>query len=223
MAEKYGKQLVSVFGTGPCGDINHIDVSQPVGGKQVVTEKIGQELAEAINRALPAGQQRDAHLRIASKILYLPLQDFTDSERQWAHQDTSRLYPGRTFLNDMRRRKVLSLEQLRQREAVPPVVSGKPWLLPVEIQVFQLDAQTAIVTLPGEVFAELGLDLKKRSPFANTMVIELTNADIRYVPTQRAFAEGDYEPMNSRLVPGSGEKMVEEALLMLEGLTQEKG
>lgn len=222
LEEIFGKQLVSVFGIGPCGDINHIDVSQPAGAGKKLTEKIGSELAQAIKKALPAANQQDATLKIASRTLYLPLQNFTDTELQWAHHDTSQLYPERTFLSTMRRRKILSLEQMRRREAIPPSASGEPWLLPVEIHVFQLNTQTAIVTLPGEIFAELGLDLKKRSPFTNTMAIELANADIRYVPTRQAFAEGEYEAINSRLAPGSGEKMVEVALQLLHDITQAK-
>jgi neutral ceramidase len=114
-----------------------------------------------------------------------------------------------------RRSKILSIEQMRQREAVQPSVSGDPWRLPIEIHAFCLNEQTAIVTMPGEIFVELGLDLKKRSPFANTFVIEMANCNIYYVPTLRGFAQGDYEAMNSRLTPGSGERMVEEALQML--------
>lgn len=222
MGETFGNQLVSLFGAGPCGDVNHINVNQPAEvNREKLTEKIGTELAKGVTSVLPVKQQ-NAILKIASKTLYLPLQNFSDAELQWARNDTSQLYPERAFLSTMRRRKILSLEQMRRREAIPPSVSGEPWLLPVEIQVFQLNAQTAIVTLPGEVFAELGLDLKKRSPYANTMAIELANADIRYVPTRRAFAEGEYEAVNSRLAPGSGEKMIEEAIHLLHGMTREK-
>lgn len=218
--EIFGEQIVSIFGAGACGDINHIDVSRPGGAteKHVITERIGKELAEAIKEALPNGEQRSSDLSVASRTLYLPLQDFTNTELQWAKEDTNQLYPERSFMENVRRIKILSLEQLRQREAIPPSASEEPWLLPVEIHVFRLDTQTAIVTMPGEIFAELGIDLKERSPFANTMLIELANADIRYVPTRRAFAEGDYEPLNSRLAPGSGEKMVEEALYMLHNM-----
>ncbi|MDD4756085.1 MAG: hypothetical protein PHG29_08390, partial [Prolixibacteraceae bacterium] len=110
------------------------------------------------------------------------------------------------------------LEKLRMYEAVAPAVSGEPWRLPIEIHVFKIDSQTAIVTMPGELFTEFGIDIKKRSPFANTMLIELANIDIAYIPTIKGFQEGDYEAINSRLVPGSGEKMVEEALEILEEL-----
>lgn len=90
----------------------------------------------------------------------------------------------------MRMMKILDLEHMRLRESIPPSVSGAPWRFPVEIHAFKLDEETAIVTMPDEVFVELGLDLKDRSPFTNTMVIELANLDIRYVPTSRAFTEG---------------------------------
>jgi hypothetical protein len=107
---------------------------------------------------------------------------------------------------------------MRKNEAVPPSVSGEPWRLPVEIHVFRLDSRTAVVTMPGELFVEFGIDLKKRSPFSNTMLIELANADIAYIPTAQAFKEGGYETINSRLAPGSGEEMINVALEMLSEL-----
>ena len=64
--------------------------------------------------------------------------------------------------------------------------------------------ELAIVGLPGEVFAELGLDLRARSPFPHTLVLGLANEAIGYVPTRRAYDEGGYEPTSSRLQPGGG-------------------
>ncbi|HLT93287.1 MAG TPA: hypothetical protein VKZ56_01940, partial [Membranihabitans sp.] len=72
-----------------------------------------------------------------------------------------------------------------------------------------------IVGLPGEVFVELGLDIKNRSPYKYTFVIELTNTHIAYVPTREAFDRGGYETINSRLAPGGGEMMVESAVKLL--------
>ena len=47
-----------------------------------------------------------------------------------------------------------------------------------------------IVGLPGEIFYEHGLEIKKRSPAAHTMVVELANDAIGYVPTREAFGRG---------------------------------
>ncbi len=134
------------------------------------------------------------------------------------------LYPEQAFLSLRRKLKISiwgvqpPLEQLRIHEAVPPSVSGEPWHLPVEIHAFRLDTQTAIVTMPGELFTEFGIDLKKRSPFPNTILIELADADIAYIPTVQAFKEGSYETINSRLMPGGGEEMINQAVKILEDL-----
>lgn len=94
-----------------------------------------------------------------------------------------------------------------------------PRACPLEVQAFRLSREVAIVTLPGEVFAEFGLALKRASPFPTTFVIALANDNAPcYVPTRKAFAEGGYEVLHSRLEPGAGEKMVGEALKLLEAL-----
>jgi hypothetical protein len=75
--------------------------------------------------------------------------------------------------------------------------------------------QVAIVTLPGEIFVELGLAIKKASPFRTTLVIELANASLSYVPTMKAFSEGGYEVVNSVIAPGGGEILVQAAVRLL--------
>ncbi|MFN8706787.1 MAG: hypothetical protein ACK50J_08915, partial [Planctomyces sp.] len=68
----------------------------------------------------------------------------------------------------------------------------------------------------GEVFVELGLAIKKGSPFRNTMVIELSNGiETLYIPTRAAYPGGGYEVTNSAVEPGSGEMLVEASLRLL--------
>ena len=88
----------------------------------------------------------------------------------------------------------------------------------MEVQAFRLSDDIAIVALPGEVFVELGLAIKKASPFATTLVFELAGDTPGYVPTQKAFAEGSYETVNSIIGPGGGEMIVEKAVSMLQKL-----
>ncbi len=222
--ELYGDSHLSVFGLGPCGNVNTSDPFGPSEDADTKVKKFGYTLADAVNSALPQAKQGKGSLEIVSKTLYLPMQGYTEEELEWSRTEGEQLYNERSFLNHRRRLKLSvwgvqpPLEKLRMYEAVAPAVSGEPWRLPIEIHVFKIDSQTAIVTMPGELFTEFGIDIKKRSPFANTMLIELANIDIAYIPTIKGFQEGDYEAINSRLVPGSGEKMVEEALEILEEL-----
>lgn len=41
------------------------------------------------------------------------------------------------------------------------MINVNPEVLPMEVQVFRLSEDVAIVALPGEVFVELGLAIKK--------------------------------------------------------------
>jgi hypothetical protein len=63
----------------------------------------------------------------------------------------------------------------------------------VEVQYFGLILKHAIVGLPGESLHELGLAIKKRSPFKKHLVVTVCNDKTSYIPTKKAFAEGSYE------------------------------
>ena len=91
----------------------------------------------------------------------------------------------------------------------------------LEAQAFRLSRDLAVVGLPGEVFVELGLEIKRRSPFATTLVIELCHDAPGYIPTGKAFREGSYETVNSRIAPGGGETLAEAAVGLLAGLAAE--
>ena len=95
---------------------------------------------------------------------------------------------------------------------------NRPSHLDAEVQVLRLNRDTAIVTLPGEIFVDLGLAIKKNSPFKHTLIIELANDNPAYIPTDKAFKEGSYETINSRIEPGGGEKIVEAATQLLKEL-----
>ncbi len=51
----------------------------------------------------------------------------------------------------------------------------------------------AICTMPFEVLVEIGLDLKKRSPAADTFVVELANGGYGYLPPPNQHKFGGYE------------------------------
>jgi hypothetical protein len=51
----------------------------------------------------------------------------------------------------------------------------------------------AVCAIPFETFVEIGLDLKKRSPFPQTMVIGLANGRHGYLPTLEQHKLGGYE------------------------------
>jgi ribosomal protein S18 acetylase RimI-like enzyme len=81
--------------------------------------------------------------------------------------------------------------------------------------------EVAVVGIPGEMYARLGLDLRRRSPFRHTIIVGLANEEIGYIPDRKAYEDGGYQTWvgtHCCVAPGTGEAMVEQALGMLEEL-----
>ena len=49
-----------------------------------------------------------------------------------------------------------------------------------------------LVTVPGEMFAQAAMEFKRRSPFANNMVLGLTGGSVGYIPPRGAYSHGGY-------------------------------
>lgn len=208
----FGHEFVSIFATGTCGDINHIDVTNnsPLLGS-AMTEHIGAKLAEDVFAAVPklVAQDQPA-LAVRQKQIDVPAQTFSAADISKAKQRLTKIGTRElSFLEEVETYKVVDVAE--------EYASGK---IAIEVVAIRLSPDVAIVTLPGEVFVELGLAIKQASPFKTTLVVELANDCPAYIPTKKAFAEGSYEIVNSRVAPGNGEKMVELAVELLKELAQ---
>jgi hypothetical protein len=207
--QRWGTKYVSAFAAGTCGDVNHLDVSHDRPQKGIdESERIGSALAATVIRALddlPLVERPD--LASASKTVAVALQRYSPEEVARA----------RTNLAKVGTRELPGMEQVAAVKIVG-VADYETGALPMEVQVFRLSKETALVALPGELFAELGLAIKRQSPFATTLVVELCNDYPGYIPTRRGFAEGGYEPTNSKVEPGGGELLVDTAVELLRAV-----
>lgn len=69
--------------------------------------------------------------------------------------------------------------------------------------------EAAFIGVPGELFAETGMTIKRGSPFPFTYILYNTNSYASYIPTTEAYKEGGYEP-NSTLVGPGGALIIEQ-------------
>jgi neutral ceramidase len=86
------------------------------------------------------------------------------------------------------------------------------------LQVIAVD-DLAIVGVPAEFFTGLGIEIKKRSPFPHTFIAALANDWIGYLPDREAHKLGGYQTWmgwHCYAEVGTGERVVEETLAMLE-------
>jgi hypothetical protein len=206
LREKYGDEFVLLFGTGTCGDINHIDVTKE---ERLKTDYIGKTLSETvIAEEKNLKPITEPMLAVKSRIVNVPMQRYGPEKIAWARENIKKVGTAELpFLEQVEAYKILAVE-MRGSET-----------LPLEVQVFRLNRDVVVVGLPGEVFVDLGLAIKRASPFPTTLVIELCQDAPGYIPTKKAFAEGSYETVNSRIAPGGGEIMVETAVQLLKALS----
>lgn len=227
LRKAFGKDVISVFGTGCCGDINHVDPSSTNRNKaDFIGESIGNSISGKIAEMTLV---EDTRLTVRSQVVQLPLEDAALEEVQRAVQIIELAKRGENveFLDHVTAYKKLILDQLLHREPHVKTADHITWglsrslagigpTLPVEVTVITIGQDVAIVCLPGEVFVELGLAIKQGSPFGTTIIVELSNAvETIYVPHRAAYAGGSYEVTNSALQPGGGEMLVEAALGLL--------
>ena len=70
----------------------------------------------------------------------------------------------------------------------------------VDIQCIRI-GDFVVVTFPGEAFVQVGLNIKKQSPFKNTFLAAYSNGYFHYAPTADAYGEWGYEDKLCILAP----------------------
>lgn len=209
LADYRGPDMLTIFANGTCGNINHLNVNWSAPQKGVEeANRLGAILAGAVLKTymdlkpVPA-----APLRVAAQKVDLPLPKVTPEEIAEANAVIKRMASKETkFMELVKAFRVLD------------VVAREDRPLEVEVQVIALGRDLAWVSLPGEIFVELGLSIKAGSPFRQTHIAELANGSIGYIPNRPAYSEGNYEVVSARCAEGSGEMLVTTALNLLRQL-----
>jgi neutral ceramidase len=88
-----------------------------------------------------------------------------------------------------------SMEEIYARETM--LIKDYPEQFSVILQAFRI-GDLAITAVPCEVFVEIGLDIKKKSPFKPTFSISLANGYNGYLPTPEHHQLGGYETWRAR-------------------------
>ena len=105
------------------------------------------------------------------------------------------------------------------------VAAGQRVTRDLEVWAFRIN-DIGLVAVNGEPFAELSLEVKARSPLANTIFLGYSNGCLGYFPTPEAFREGGMEVIDSvrnymlpaAFTPQWGPTIVETSLELLEEL-----
>lgn len=182
-----GEDFVAAMSNGTSGDINNSPFlisrppREPFEQVRIVAGKAADAARDA--RAKIASHSPGARLGMVQREVILRRRLPTPEQIEWAKRvlavtDKAEIEK-LPRLADAYARRVLSKEKVDETVSVP-------------LQALRI-GELAICTLPFEAFAEIGLDLKRRSPFPRTMVIGLANGGYGYLPTLEQHRLGGYE------------------------------
>ena len=225
--ESLGGSVVSLFGNGCCGNINHVDPTKAEANKtDFIGSSIGRTIVAGLSELAPVDSPR---LQVRSGTVRVPLLDASSEQVAAAKKLLGEIKAGAKpeFLAHVDAYRRLIIDNLRhdidQEEALQWLgwgltkkLAGCGETMPLGVQVITLGRDVAVVAFPGESFVEHGLAIKNASPFRTTLVVELANhGETIYVPTRAASVGGGYETTNTTVAPGAGELMVETVVELL--------
>ena len=190
-----GYAVPLLFLTGACGDVNPIYTVK----RELFGEKLGGEIVRCLGQLTPIAKPT---LALECRELQMPGREHPELKEA----DIALKWPGQLE----HYKKAFSDMKQREKPAYKFFITG-----------LRLGDDFAIVTNPDELFCEIGMSIKKQSPFKHTMVAEQTNGAHGYVPTAKAFAGGSYETWfgeHSYLTTRAGEIVKKESLDILKRL-----
>lgn len=208
-----GATFVAPMANGTFGDVNNLDFTRPGRQSPHAThqiERVGNVVAAEAWRVWSSLREEDFRDEVAlgGRLTEVRFPARCPTSQELA--EARKLYESGENWDDM--------EWAYARELVLLADMPTEWMIPIHtLRIGDL----GIVGLPGEVFTEIGLDIKARSPFAQTMNIGIANDIVGYVATDQALEEGSYETRLCRHVRaprGTGKLWADVAVAGLEAL-----
>lgn len=211
----FGPNVVVVFLAGFCGDVtqvNNLDpYVNPSGEKwsQIVGGRVGAEAVKVLHSMFAGDSLKVA----ATHKVEMYNRRLPSPERVRRCLEISQKDP----------KDVGTTEWIFAKEIVMLDALARRWpKVEVELQAIQT-GPLVYLAAPGEMFCQLGLDLRARSRFPFTVPVELANGCVGYVPTEEALGPGGggYETRltsYTNLEPQAGTKMVDGLTALMSSL-----
>jgi neutral ceramidase len=189
---KAGKGFIGIMSNGTSGDVNTMDFR--------LTKKYPSQDYEKINEI--ANEITDSIVKVLTNVKYIEKPEFRVSNGE---SEIARRQPSAKILewakNLVRTTEFTKLgtadkasDDIKSLYALDIVKLDfyEPLSYKLQLQAIRI-GDGVIGTLPGEIFSETGLNLKKSSPFKYYFTISHANGQFGYVPPAEQFLLGGYE------------------------------
>jgi len=233
--QQVGAGAVVMFVNGAEGDINPgygsglSCIGAPIPIRTFpFAEKIGTRLGRAGLEKLAGIETRSAlPIRSISRRIDLPFRtrfpvtvEEAEARQQEAREAWERIEPAPNASCVLQHEAEIALFFAGMVYHQAKAFHAEDWKPSVSVELQSIRLGDAVLTsFPGEVFVEIGLEVKQRSPFAKTLVVGLANGRSGgYLPTRETYGERDYEVVAAKYREDAGEVLIEETLKQLASL-----
>lgn len=183
------RSFVGIMSNGTSGDVNNVNFAGMPPGRREPGEQIrvvASSVAKAAHKAL-GNIKYKTHVSLASEQKEIPLGVRLPSKADLERATDILTKANKTVLDTM--------PEIYARETV--LLSKFPPQVPAIIQVMRI-GELGICAIPCEVFTDIGLEIKRKSPLKPTFTISLANGYNGYLPTPEHHKLGGYETWRAR-------------------------
>jgi neutral ceramidase len=204
-AERQDPPFVALLANGTSGDINNINFRQPRKAKAPYEQMrfVAEDVAKKVHGAMEGMKYRD-DVALAAK--------YREPEIGFRHPDEAQLkWAQETIAKGPKSKSDLSFIYAERTMRL----ADYPATAPIPVQVLQI-GDVCIGTMPCEVFCEIGLEFKSRSPIKHSFMVSLGHGYFGYLPTPRHHSLGGYETWlgTNRLERNASDKLLAQLLEM---------
>ena len=190
ISESFDEKPVVHFTNGAEGDVNHLDYKNYNLEAFPEAERYGNALAEFALDILGKAKKMTDRLGIASGDVAMFRRKIPQEWLDWAKAkweacggQIPQLLHG--IPSEYYAHAIINMEKYAGIKDIYPIMAV-------------LIGDIAAVTLPGEIFSQIGLNIKEKSPFDTTFMLGLSQGYCGYIPDKKAFLEGGYEQRTGR-------------------------
>lgn len=210
-AERQTPPFVALLANGTSGDINNIDFKKAREKKAAYEQMkhVADNVASKVRAALGAAgvsYRDDVTLAARYREPLIGTRRPDADLLAWAKKTLADkpAVKGKTDLTTIYAERTLRMAE-------------HPGTLKMPLQVLRI-GEVALATMPCEIFCEIGLEYRKRSPITPAFMVSLNHGYYGYLPTPRHHDLGGYETWlgTNRLEKRASEKMLE-ALVEMTG------
>lgn len=208
-------EFIAIMSNGTSGDINNINWGGPKTEPLPPYEKMKQvahRIADVAVNSIKGIQYED----------WVPLGSEVDNVVLKVRKPNAvDLKRAKEIVSKVEGSQMVTRDEVYARETI--LMNDYPNQVTIPLQSLNI-GDLVINTIPAEVFVEIGLELKQKSPFKSTFTISLANGYYGYLPTPAHHELGGYETWRARssfLEVGASTKITNTLFNLMERLKRQ--